>query len=95
MSRVCRTKKMYVDTLKDLMSAREDFKDLEYHRDNTTNEEYLFLHNVIGYVFMFNITGYTEAEIFHAMAMVECGEEPACRITDKAELLRLGKLFND
>lgn len=94
MSRVCRTKKMYVDNLKELMSAREDFKDLVYHRDNTNNQEYLFLENIIGYVFMFNITGYTEAEIWHAMAMVECGEEPPCRITEKAELLRLGKLFN-
>ena len=43
---------------------------------------------------MFDITGLPNEEIFHIMAMIDCGHRPECLITDPAKKLELGKLFN-
>ena len=94
MSRTYVARKHFIDNIRELCESREDFKDLQYHRNTQTNEEYLFLSNIIGYMWMFNITGYTDAQIWHAMAMVECGQNPVCLIKDKAKMMELGKLFN-
>jgi hypothetical protein len=47
-----------------------------------------------GEVFMFDITGYDEADIYHCMAQIECGIGVPNLITDTAESLEIGKLFN-
>ncbi len=94
MSRLYRNKQEYIDTLRTVMDAREDFKDLTYHRNPTTQEEYLFLSDIVGRVFMFEITGMKNEQIYHVMAMIECGQKPDCFITDPKKMLELGKLFN-
>ena len=85
-------KKQYIGLLKACLSARDDFKDLEYYRDNSTAEEYLILTDIIGQICMLNITGQKEATIYHAVAEIECGKVPRNCITDKAELIRIAKL---
>ena len=94
MSRSYRNKQEYIDNLRTVIDAREDFKDLEYHKHPSTQEEYLFMTDIIGHVFMFDITGMRNEDIFHIMAMVECGQRPDCFITDRNRMMELGKMFN-
>ena len=94
MSRLYRNKQEYIDNLRTVIDAREDFKDLVYHKNPTTQEEYLFLTDIIGHVFMFDITGMKNEQIYHIMAMVECGHKPDCFIADPKKMMELGKLFN-
>lgn len=94
MSRLYRNKQEYIDNLRTVIDAREDFKDLVYHKNPTTQEEYLFLTDIIGHVFMFDITGMKNEQIYHIMAMVECGHKPDCFIADPNKMMELGKLFN-
>lgn len=94
MSRSYRNKQEYIDNLRTVIDAREDFKDLEYHKHPSTQEEYLFLSDIVGRVFMFDITGMQNDQIYHIMAMVECGQKPDCFITDPNKMMELGKLFN-
>lgn len=94
MSRLYRNKKEYIDNLRTVIDAREDFKDLAYHKNPTTQEEYLFLSDIVGRVFMFDITGMQNDQIYHVMAMVECGQKPECFISDPDKMMELGKLFN-
>ena len=94
MSRMYRNKLEYIENLKTVLDAREDFKDLEYKKNPTTQEEYLFFTVITGEVFMFNITGYKNEQIFHIMAMIDCGQQPDCIITDRQKRLEIGKLFN-
>lgn len=93
MSRVYRNKTEYIEALKTVLGAREDFKDLTLNRAST-GEEYLFLTAITGEVFMFEITGMKNEQIFHIMAMIECGQKPECQITDRDKRLEIGKLFN-
>jgi hypothetical protein len=71
--RAYRSKEQYIETLAEILNAREDFKNLEYHRHPTNGKEYLFMSVVTGEVFFFDITGYDEADIFHCIAQMECG----------------------
>lgn len=94
MSRLYRNKAEYIENLREVMSAREDFKDLTYHKNPTTQEEYLFLSDIVGRMFYFDITGMRNEDIFHSMAKIECGEQPDNFISDKAKMMEIGKLFN-
>lgn len=94
MSRVYRAKQDYIDSLRAVMGAREDFKDLVYHKHPSTQEEYIFLTDIVGHVYMFDVTGMKNEQIYHSMAQIECGSMPACYITDKDKMMELGKLFN-
>ena len=82
----------YIGALKYCLKAREDFNDLEYIADIVGDGEYLILSDIIGQVCMLNITGYTEAMIYHTLAQIECGSVPINIITDKAEIMRIAKL---
>ena len=82
-------RKNYIQALKACLSAREDFKDLEYYRNNSTAEEYLILSDIIGNTAMLNITGMTEAQIFHNIAQVETGQMPKNMITNRAEKMQI------
>lgn len=94
MSRAYRSKAEYVENLKTVLGAREEFKNLEYHKHPSTQEEFLFMSVITGEVYMFDITGYKDEAIFHTMAMIECGQKPDNQITDREKRLELGKLFN-
>lgn len=94
MSRLYKNKQDYIVILKAVIDAREDFKDLVYHKNPTTQEEYLFLSDIVGRVFMFDITGMKNEDIYHTMAMVECGQKPDCFISDPNKMMELGKMFN-
>lgn len=94
MSRVYQTKQAYVEDLKAVMSADEQFKDLTYCRAHNTNEEYLVLKDIIGHVFFFDVTGYTEVMMFRCMAQMVCGITPDNWISDHAKQIEVAKLFN-
>lgn len=94
MSRIYRNKKEYIDNLAIVLEAREDFKELQYHKHPTTQEEYLFMSVITGEMFMFEITGKRNEDIFHIIAQIECRQRPECQITDRDKRLELGKLFN-
>lgn len=53
----------------------------------------MFLTDIIGHVFMFDVTGYTRASINHTLAQIECGEKPRNLISDNAKKLELAKMF--
>ena len=95
MSRVIRSKQEYIEALNTVLDAREDFKDLTYHKHPSNGEEYLFLSALTGEVFMFDITGYSEANIFHCIATIECeGLNVDNLIKDAHKRLEIAKLFN-
>lgn len=91
MKRVINRKK-YIGALKECLEARTDFGDLVWKQDWGRSKEYLVLTDIIGGVLMLDITGKTEAEILHAIAMVECGKAPAEVITDRSEMMRVAQL---
>lgn len=93
MSRAYATRMNHIKLLNEVLSAREDFKNLELHRHGATGEEYLFLTDIIGHVFMFDVTGYSSASITHTLAQIECGMKPKNLITDNAKKLELAKMF--
>ena len=93
MSKTYATRVNHIKALNAVLSAREDFDSLELHRHNATGEEYLFLKDIIGHVFMFDVTGYTRASINHTLAQVDCGIKPRNLITDDAKKLELAKMF--
>lgn len=92
MSRIYRTKENYISLLKAVESAREDFGNLEYRR-NHKGEEYLILTNIIGNVYMFDITGYSCSQIKHILSMIECGIRPANMIEDTKKRMEIAKLY--
>lgn len=92
MSRIYRTKENYIGLLKACEAARPDFGDLKYCR-NHKGEEYLILQNLIGNTFMFDITGYSNAEIKHTLAMIECGQEPKNFIKDTNKMYEIARLY--
>lgn len=92
MSRVYRTKENYIGLLKACESARPDFGDLKYCR-NHKGEEYLILQNLIGNTFMFDITGYSNAEIKHTLALIECGQKPKNFIKDTTKMYEIARLY--
>lgn len=94
MSRIYRTKENYIGLLRAVEMAREDFSDLKYCR-NHKGEEYLILINIIGNVFMFDITGYDNAQIKHTLALIECGHKPTNYIDDKAKRTEIAKLYHE
>ena len=85
-------RKKYIGTLKECLEARDDFGDLVWKQDWSRSKEYLILSDIIGGVLMLDITGKTEAEILHAIAMVECGKAPAEAITDRSEKMRIAQI---
>ena len=94
MSRVYRNRKEYIESLKEVMSAKEDFKNLEYYRSSDSREEFLFLTDIIGRVFYFDITGLPNDKVYHSMAQIECGVQPDCFIADRKRILEVAKQFN-
>lgn len=94
MSRLYRNRMEYIEALRTVLEAREDFKDLEYHRNSATQEEYLFLTDILGRVFYFDITGLRNEDIYHSMAQVECGVQPQCYIFDRKRMLEVARMFN-
>lgn len=92
MSRIYRTKENYISLLKAVESAREDFGNLEYRR-NHKGEEYLILTNIIGNVYMFDITGYSCAQVKHILSMIECGIKPKNMIEDTKKRMEIAKLY--
>ena len=94
MSRLYRNRMEYIEALRTVLEAREDFKDLEYHRNSATQEEYLFLTDILGRVFYFDITGLRNEDVYHSMAQVECGVQPQCYIFDRKRMLEVARMFN-
>ena len=94
MSREYKSKTEYIEAIKTVLEAKEDFKDLIYHKHPSKQGEYLFLSDILGRMFMFDITGMKNEQIYFIMAQIECGVRPECQITDRAKMLELGKLFN-
>ena len=91
MSRIYKNKMDYITVLKACEQAREDFADLKYCR-NAKGNEYLILSNVIGNVYMFDITGYSEHQIKHTLAMIECGIKPSNYIEDAKTRMEIARL---
>lgn len=82
-------RKHYIGILKECLKARSDFNDLVYYRNWNTGEETLILSDIVGRVIMLNITGLTEAQIYHSLAQVECGKTPINAITETSEMMRI------
>ena len=87
------TRKQYIEALNFVLSARDDFKKLEYFRHNADGSEYLFLTDMVGQVAILDVTGYSDASIYHALAIIECGGRPRCYVKDQKKRLELGKMF--
>ena len=82
----------YIGSLKTCLNARNDFKDLKYYR-SAKGEEYAVMSDIIGQVLILDITGYSEDRILECIAQVICGKVPRNAITDRAEMLKIARLF--
>lgn len=87
------TRKQYIEALNFVLSARDDFSKLEYFRHNADGSEYIFLTDMVGQVAILDVTGYSNASIYHALSIIECGGRPRCYVKDQQKRLELGKLF--
>ena len=74
------------------LSVKEDFADLRYYR-SAKGQEYAVLSDIIGGILILDITNYSEEWILHCIAEVVCGRTPKNAITDKAEMLKIARLF--
>lgn len=86
-----RNKIEYIKALAKVLEARDDFKSLDYRRDSEGNE-YMILSSIAGDAFMFDITGFKETQIYHDLALVECGIKPRSFIEDTKRRLEIGRL---
>ena len=93
MGRNYATRNNHIKALNAVLSARDDFKSLELHRHYATGEEYLILKDIIGDVFMFDVTGFSTASINHILAEIECGIKPSNLISDNKKKLEIAKMF--
>lgn len=91
MKRIVSTEQ-YVGALKSCLSVRDDFKDLKYYR-SAKGEEYVVLSDIIGQILILDITGLSEDRILECVAQVVCGNVPRNAITDRAEMLKIARLF--
>ena len=83
--KIYRNKIEFTKGLAYVMSARDDFKDLEYWRDPSSGEEYLILSS-LSQKFVFDITGFNESQMHHTMALVESGHRPDNLVTDSEKM---------
>ena len=82
----------YIGALRVCLEAKDDFKDLKYYR-SAKGEEYCVMSDIIGQVLILDITGYSEDRILECVAQVICGKVPRNAITDRAEMLKIARLF--
>lgn len=93
MSRQLQRRQEYIDVLRTVLSVRQDVKDLVYRKHPSSQAEYMFMTMVTGEVFMFDISGMREDQIYHCMAELECGNAPKNLISDRDKRLELGLMF--
>ena len=82
----------YIGNLKECLKAKDDFKDFRYYR-SAKGEEYAVLSDIIGQILILDITGFAEEKILHCVAEVICGKVPVNAVTDRAEMLKVARLF--
>ena len=90
------TRTNYIKALGDVLTAKEDFKKLEYYEihNKEMKKEYLSLHLLTGCVMLFDVTGYSEEKIYHILALIECGQVPKCLVRDSKEQIRIAKIIH-
>ena len=87
------TREEYINALAAILTVKPEFDGLHY-LDITTkdgNKSYLMLKLITGSVVTFNVTDYTDEQIFHIIAMLECGQVSQSRVTDTDELIEVGR----
>lgn len=93
MSRNYATRMNHIKALNVILSARDDFDALELRKHNDTGKEYLFLKDIVGHIFIFDVTGFPLSGINHTLAEVECGKRPSNLISDNSKKLEIARLF--
>ena len=91
MATAFQSKVEYIGVMKKALQAREDFDDLKYYKHNYNGTEYLNLLTLSGDAFWYDITGYSNAMIFHAIAEIENGKHPACQLTNRKEIMEVAR----
>lgn len=92
MSRLYWDKQEYIKGVAKVLEAREDFDTLEYVRSDKTGEEFVILKDIIGHVWVFNVTGFNEAQMFHTLAILECGYKPSNLIESSKKQMEVARL---
>ena len=90
-------KTVYVESLKQALSAMEDFDDIAYARSSVTEEEYLRITDKIGGVVYIDVTAESNEDILKDVAKIVLNAEtnilPKGVITDKPKLREISELF--
>ena len=73
------------------LQAREDFEDLRYFKHNYNGAEYLCLTELTGNAFWFDITGYSNAMIFHTIAEIETGKKPSNMVIGNKAIMDIAR----
>ena len=82
----------YIGELRTILRVMDDFKDIGYYR-NAVGAEYMVLSDIIGHIIILNITGFEPTDILHNVAEILDGKTPKNAITDRAEMLKIARLF--
>lgn len=82
----------YIGELRTILRVRDDFKDIGYYR-NAVGAEYMVLSDIIGHIIILDVTGFEPTDILHNVAEILNGKTPKNAITDRAEMLKIARLF--
>ena len=87
-------KKAYVEKiLKAMLTPMYDFGDIQYARDNVTNEEYVKFVEADGYPRYINVTGNNESAIGKEVCRMVCHQTPTGIIKVREKQIEINKLF--
>ena len=87
-------KKAYVEeTLKAMLMPMYDFGNIQYARNNVTNEEYVKMVEADGYPRYINVTGNSEDAIGKEVCRMVCNQTPTGIIKVREKQIEINKLF--
>lgn len=85
----------YIKALSTVLTASEEFESLKYYEFNSKDgtSAYLRICLITGDATTFDVSNYTDAQIFNTIAQLSMGTMPENRVSDTNELIRISKLI--
>ena len=75
-------RKEYLKALEGALKAKKDFKGLRYEQVVETGQEFMFITDLIGNTYFFDITGYSNEMVFRTVCLMEAGIKPEALILE-------------
>lgn len=86
-------RKEYLKDLAAAMSAKKDFNGMRYEKVAETSQEFIFISDLIGNTYFFDITGYSNESVYQMICLMEAGIRPNALVTDNDKKREIAELF--